>query len=252
MQQMFMDIFRVAAIFIAILFAFFCYRIYILTKGGSKGWLYIAISCMLLSVWSVIVVIFSRVFDVEIIRLWATVLIMIPISFLGPLGLLKLLNDLKVKVWLLANKRNFILYNVTVWVVMLAYNFMTPMISVSNELASMAHFMIPATFFPMTYTSWKLADATKQKAWKLLLGFVFFIALGVLLGTYLGSCCGEGGDLTGQPTCASYGADYTNIYPVLCITGLVQFSMLYNAIEIVGLVFGLAAFYLLWKAVSLR
>lgn len=246
MQQLIMDAFRLFSVFISVLFTFICYRIYILTKGGSKGWVYGAVALVFLGIWATLNVVFSRIIDIEWLRVWVTITCYVMISVFAPLSTINLAKDMGAKLPRIFMQKGFIIYISSVFLVITAWYFLTPITNYDNKLASLMHLVLAVSFLPAIYSSWKLSGAAKKIAWKLIFSFFVLLAAGFFMGVFAANCCGEGGDFADQPACASYSADFINIFHNPC-AGFAGILMLYNLVELVGLVLGLVGFMLLWK-----
>jgi len=245
-------LFRLLVIPIGLLIAFFSYRIFILTKGGSAGWKYMAMVGLSFSLWAISQIVFKLLVDSALIRMSAGSLLFGIIIIFAPLSPIVLARDLKLseKARLITVKRYF-LYIIPLSVIIILFNTMDPYFILLSEVISLTHIMVGFAMMPMAYTLFFVWRETKNRAWFFVFAFISITAIAVFMGVYSGNCCGADGEYSGSPVCSSYTNDYIAVTPVDCAADILPITLQWNMFLIVGVVLGLIGFYLLWKPMDI-
>ena len=241
-------IFRFLVIPIGILIAYFSYEIFALTKGGSKGWRYIAIAGLCFSAWAICQIVFTLLFDSALVRMMLGTFLFGLIVILAPLGPIILVNDMKLspRARLFTVKR-YLLYIAPISALVIAYNVIDPSTIFIAGALSITHLLVGFALLPMAYATFFLWRESKSLSWAFIFAFVSILSISVFMGVYSGSCCGTDGAYYGNPVCSSYDTDYVSSLPVSCSAGVLAVTLKWNYLQIIAVLSGLVGFYLLWN-----
>jgi len=245
-------IFRLLVIPIGLLIAFFSYRIYVLTKGGSNGWKYMAMSGLSFSFWAMSQIIFKYLIDSAVMRMSIGSFLFGIIIIFGPLSPIILARDLKLseKARLMTMKR-YIYYIIPLTAIIIAYNMIDPYFIILSEVISIFHVMLGLALITMSYALFFLWKETKNRAWLFIFSFIAIVTISVFMGVYSGNCCGANGEYSGSPVCSSYTNDYVTVTPVICTASILPITLQWNTFMIVGVLLGVVGFYLLWRPMNI-
>lgn len=247
-----MVIFRLIVIPIGLLFAFFSYSIYNHTRGGSRGWMYMAIAGISFSAWAIVQILFGVVLDNADLRMGLGSLLYGMIVMFAPAGPIKLAIDMKLSSRArMITIRRYVYYIVPVMLVVSAFSVMDPYINALNEVISLMHVLVAFSLIAMSYTTFYLWRETENRAWFFIFFFVSLVSLSTFMGAYSGGCCNSDGYYYGNPVCSSYGGDYVNVIPLACNAGILPVTLQWNVFQIVSVLSGLIGFYLLWKPMNM-
>lgn len=199
--------FRLLSVILGPILALIIHNIYIKTRGGSKGWLYMTLAFISLGVWSLSQLVFLVLFDSYIGRtLTGTVFFML-MSFLNPLAAVRLSRDMKCRLppWL--TERNVIITGCAYYMIVFSYI----MLGSGNPLAplSSASIMGMVVMFSLAAVGYViLARRTGIRVWFMWTAATIVVIFGAFFVASYANCCGELAPLAETPTCADYMYDY--------------------------------------------
>lgn len=253
-------------IIVGFLTAYFTYSIYRKTEGGSRGWGYLAIVGALLGMYSIVGT-FNQMMGISSSQNTAKMIIDF-IAYGGfavvlPIGLLTLVNDLKIKRPGFLSQRNIRIYFCGILGILFLYNFiLTQPPSIAGELVSLSMAMIIFTSPLVAYLSYLLAKETNLTPWKIvMLGAIcMFIASG--MEQVSSNACGGWAyndvlngylppEAMGIPECSGFGSEL--MFGVIVPTGgLTNPLMVLVGLNDIGWILtgllNLVAFLLIWKS----
>ncbi len=236
-------VFRVPTIILGILIGYFAYRLYQLTKGGSRGWIILTVMGICLFFWATTAMVFAIV-DIPILRYLAGIIFLLGMAVTLPTGFARLAQDFGVKMpkWL----------NLTsvLGVVAVAFfgllignvvtgNFDTPVVT----LLTISHLTLGIAALIGIIPTYLLSKATNQNPWKLALVFAILIGVGLNVGQYYNNCCHEDGIIPGEPICAGYDLDYNQVYAAPCVNGMVMIGQYYQITLLLGIIVLITSLY---------
>jgi hypothetical protein len=252
------ELFRIASIFMGILVAYFTYRIYVMTKGGSKGWKYMAITGASLFLWATFQVIFSLFITGDLarfIRIISGTILFPIITIYGLLCPIALLKDMEIKKHKFLTERNAWYYFLSLMILLLFYNLLLifPQ-EIFSELLSVAHDLVPLCFIFATYGYYLLWKGTKKGVWIVMYLGTLLIVVGTILNSLSANCCGTP-DISQnlKSLCQEgYRYDYVASTPIPCelIKGILPFAFRGSLFILIGVVFYLATFYKIYTSME--
>jgi hypothetical protein len=238
------EIFRSVSIIAGILIGLFAYRIYVLTKGGSKGWKYLTIAGMSLSIWASLQVIFMFILPIKLVRVIAGMFLFPLMAFFSPIATTTLLKDMKIKKPKWFTQKNMIYYFSLASVLLLIYNILTPFNDFLAEILSIVHTLIPVSFILLVLGSYFIGKGTKQRAWMLISAGSIALIVGTALISYTGNCCGNS---AGLKLCEGYVYDYVPSTPLPCVASILPVALNGAAFQLAGILLYCDAFLRIWK-----
>ncbi len=240
------EVFRIFSILAGILIAYFTYMIYKFTKGGSKAWMFIAITGVTLGVWGSLQVIFLMFFDIRIIRI-ITGIIFLPLIALGGLfSSIELPKDMDIKIPKFLNIKNAKIYSLFIFLILLIYNLLTPFTNILTEILSIAHILIFFYFIPATYGFYFVWKGTRLKEWCIMSLASFLIVMGIITTNYTGVCC----ENNLSNLCELNVLDYVSVLPLPCIESLLSIALKGAMFLLFGEILYLISFYLIWRSMK--
>ncbi len=241
------QIYRVFAIIFGILVGVVSFFVYKMTKGGSKGWIYIVLSGGFFCLWSLGTMFFA--FDIiKIPYMWhiLATISQFGIAFTMPLGFTKFLLDFGVNrpKWLnMSSVFIIVLGSIIALLVgnILTDNFSEPL----TAILSISLIVSGIGFIVAIVPAFIMARATKQGHWILATILVILIALGYNLVGYYFNCCSEEGELSEEEVCADYDLKYGKVHGLPCSELVVGVSKYFQVFLFSGIVLVIVALYLL-------
>ncbi|MFO7710676.1 MAG: hypothetical protein R6V53_02835 [Candidatus Woesearchaeota archaeon] len=236
--------FELFGILIGFLIGFFSYRIFINTRGGSRGWKYIAIGSFSFFVWALIQVIFTLIWPLEAIRIFAGFLTWSLIAALLPLGYMQLNLDFGKEMPRFFRPKAFLITFGIFWLVLLLINLIMPFDSILYELAGIS--LVTLTVFAWVggvYPAYRLWWDSKNWMFLMLFLFVLLIPFGTGLGAYTHGCCFS----EDVPACNQITTQYANVLYIPCIEGILNIGAYYNLLEMPIILILAAGLIGLWK-----
>ncbi len=240
-------IFRILSIVLGLLIAFFTYDIYRKTKGGSKGWKYIAVVGLTLCAWAIFQVTFSGVIDLKIVRVITGVPLMFIIGIISPICPIFLVEDMGLRKPKWFNVKNLTYLYFIGFSLFFIYNFLTPFYDIGSELLSIELGMLSLWYVFTGIGYYYLWKGTKTKIWMIITISSFLSVIGTGLPLYSGACCGPGEVLSGQELCVNYPYDYVSISPLPCFPEFYQFALTSIIFLIIAEFLFVIGFSIFWK-----
>lgn len=239
-------VYFLVVLILGLVVAFFSYRIFYLTQGGSKGWMYIAIVGMAMAFWSISQMVYDIMQLSEEFRIVLGTIMFLAISFLAPTAVFRLIEDMSLVAPKLFARRNFNIAYLFIFFILVLYNLMGARVNVLSEIYSASQFMLLVGFMPMTYGMCFVWKGTRKPAWLLMIVFGILMSAAQVPSIYMGACCGEGGALASDTVCSGYDIPYTETVPTHCTEDMVLLVKDYRVIDIFSFLIALIAFFLLW------
>lgn len=238
-----MALFRIAAIFLGLVFGFFSYRIFILTKGSSNGWTYMSIAGIVLSFWAIIQVAFIENF--LIVNLTSFVGFT-AIGVLLPLGFITLNRNFGIQLCSFFSGKSLAGFYAGGWAILLILNLLVlkPAFPLA-ELAGIAHFLLRVMALYTIYPLFKMWRQRGRWFWLLNVIFVTLIGVSIIMGAYFAGGC----EKMDEPIemCNSLSTHYSEILPMPYPEGVVSVTSFYHGLLLPGLVAGAIGFVGIWR-----
>lgn len=239
-------------IILGILMTFFCYRIYSLTRGGSRGWMLVSVAGISMALWSISNFVYEVMgLPVELQGTIGTLTFAL-ICTLSPIGTFFLVKDMNLPLNRLLTTRNFLAYYCLLFAAILLYNMSMPYTNIFAEMYSVSQIMITISLPPMCLGFLSLWRGTRKKSWILFTLFTVLITSSQVLGMYATGCCGEGGQLAGTSACSEYTDIFVEVFPLECSPDIVPMLIGYRNIDLVAYIIAIAGFFLLWRPMEHR
>ena len=245
---------------IGIVVSYFCYDIYKLTKGGSKGWKYLAIggiSIGVYAIWGSIDILFLSLNPFrQIIMFVFHIPFLFFFQFFMPLGTEALVSDLKIKRPKWYTKNNILYSIVFLYSLLITYNLLTPFKNFGDELASIVLFLLPIINIFACYGFYLISKQAKKLFWYILFIGGLIITLGVPGYQFYGICCegpSIGVDIRTLPEmCWGYEDPYiyAPVIPEICIKFLLPIFKISPIFVILAALMDGVGFILLWKSMK--
>jgi len=228
-------ILRVFLVITAPILSLMVLNIYRKTEGGSKGWLYMAVSFGSLGIWAISQLILTFAFNTPEGRLVIGILMFIFISLFAPLSAIRLARDMKCEIpkWMI--ERNVVIIYAVFFGALIGYNLMTS----SNLLGSLSSASI-LSIIPTFIIAWMgycaIAKTTGKILWKWLAWGCIITMIGavMIVSTYT-NCCGAGAPLSGEVGCETWSYDYSPAIPFPCMAWALPFTSNSGAVVLVGI-----------------
>lgn len=248
--------FRGIAVFIALLMAFFAYKIYSNTKGATKGWLYLSLAGILLFIWSSTALLFS-VFDILYARILFGVVSLLLMAFFVSVAYTKLAGDFNAGMpkWITPKLSGSLV--IVFFLVMLGFNYFTYGLSnmelFFRAVLSSAKWMLGVIMLYTCIPTFYIMKSSKNLTWVFAFLFCLFVGLGLNIGQYHDGCCWSGGESkeAGLAACDGYGLDYVSISEMPCVDSIVGAGKMYQLFLLVGLIVGDISFYKIWRTLTI-
>jgi hypothetical protein len=245
-------VFRSIAIIIAIIIAFFSYKIYLVTKG-VKGWFYLVLSGLSLFLWAITAQIFSFI-DMSYTRYVTGIITLCLMAFFVPVAYTRLVIDFKISKpkWLNTFFSGSLV--IGIFLIILIINIIR-LDQLSQQtflrvLLSVSHLTLGLSLTYAIIPTYYLMKSTRRSPWILAFLFCILVAFGINLGQYYSTCCWEGSSLSHEPVCSQYKMDYVPVYGTECNNGILSIGGFYQIFLITGIILGAVSFYQLWKKMS--
>ncbi len=237
--------FRLFSLVFALLGGVFSYLIYKLTKGGSKGWKYLAIGAISISLWGLSQLVFI-IINIQVIRVALSALFKFIFGVFILLGSIKLVEDMGIKKLNWLNTRNAIIYSFFVYFIFLIYNLLIPYENILIEMDTITMVTNVFCLFPTSLNFYRLWKGTEIKKY----AFLFLGSLGGFLGEslipYIASAC----ENISSYICTINPYEHAPVIPVMYIQPLVEFALYADAVLLFAESFFFLGFLLLWKVMK--
>lgn len=235
-----LGLFAVGTTILGVILYLITYRIYKLTRGGSKGWLYLGTAALAASFWAAIG---QLIGGNTIIELLVKMILLPLIAVLAITTTTTLTRDMKIERPKWFTTKNVLYYLIVVYVIILIYNLVTPIQEPFREMASVALLLIPFAFTVTAFGGYVLYRGMGKSTWIIFIIASLLIASGAYLATYLGNCCG-----VPNPTstlCANYDLNVPS-HPIPCIEPLIPIAFLGRYIILIGMALYIIFLLMLW------
>ncbi len=247
-------IFRISALIIGLLMAFFGYKIYKHSRGATKGYLYMAVFGIALFFWSSTATLF-RELGMFTPRIITGTIFLAAISVFLLLSYTKLVIDFNISKPKWLNERFTIGFLIAGYLFFIILNFVfikdaSGYEHIMRKILSISHVMLSISAIYALIPLYYLMSATKKAPWIFAFVFILTVAIGLNVGAYFDGCCGKNGELGSEPLCSEYDLDYLLVYELPCLPGIVSFGSKYQLMLLLGLIFGDISFYPLWRKLS--
>ncbi|MFO7710516.1 MAG: hypothetical protein R6V53_02005 [Candidatus Woesearchaeota archaeon] len=240
-------IFRIPTIFLAILMGYLAYQLFVLTKGATKGWMYLSIGGFSLFMWAASIVLFSVIFPHETLRYLTGAFFLFMMAIFQPLAYTKLAESFHARLPRWWNVPTLLALIGLVVFTLMAYGSMGSF-GLQNFL-TVAHFTLAICMLFALLPSYRLMKETKKSPWIFSFLFCLVVALGMNVGQYYNNCCNETSEFSENEVCA-YDLDYLGIYEAPCNAGVLSVARFYQLFLLVGIILGDVAFFKLWRGLK--
>lgn len=234
-------IFTVLATIMGIIVYLITYRIYRLTKGGSKGWLYLGTVGFAASFWAVLGYLVGWR---NIIGLLTEIIVLPIMLVFVVVTTTTLASDMKIKRPEWFTTRNAMYYLFVVFVLVLSYNLFTPIYDPLRELVSIVMILMPFAFLVAAFGGYVIYRGTGKSAWIAFLIGSLLIMSATFMATYRGNCCGVPNP--SSSLCEGYDRNYVPSHPIPCVESFLYIAILHAYFTVTGMIFYIISFLLLW------
>lgn len=252
---------------------FFCIGIYTVARNSAnKGWIYMAFTGGVLSLWSFVQTI-GYAFGpsdylpiIMYIKTISSIVCCFLIGILVPLSIIKLNETFNFKMPLIFTKKNIYAFFTAMYVIFLSIYFIThpitdvinlsflQMLKVLAGVANLALIFIFTLSLQPAYILWK---NTKVWIWLIFFMFIPFVIIAQILNTPFAGCCNQFiPELAkscnyilnaGTMVCRQ---DLAEIIPIACSPIIIGLSKFYQLFMLVAVVLGTVSFYGIWKTLK--
>lgn len=245
---------------VGFLIAYFSFDIYRLTKGGSKGWKYMAYGCIPMGVYAIWGVFdtmlqFSIPYRLEFLLLMTGLCVFMLQIFL-PLGTQGIGKDIGARLPGWYTSRNILVFLAVIFLGLVAYNFMLPIAGVADEIVSIGFFSLAVMSGVCAVGYLAIARSTKKSAWWLLFLASLFMLLGFPGYQMYGDCCGSAGWVAQMeftnPDCYGFINDYafSAVIHGSCIPALLPLANYSMVSIIIATILYFIAFTMIWRSIK--
>lgn len=240
-------IFVFSHLILGILVGFFSMRIFLDTKGRSRGWRYLGISGLFVFLWTVALTILTPLGFISL-KLLISSICWLVIGTIFPLGLIILGLDLGKRMHPFFHTKPFLSTVVFLWTLLIFINIIVlPYDSLLLEIAGISRIVMAITFLVTAllpvFLLWR--DSLSW-AWFMMLLFVIIMPISVIMGSYANGCCLREGQ-TYQSLCKDLSIQYADtLYPP-CNAQLLSISYFYIYLETMSYIFFGLALFGLWR-----
>jgi hypothetical protein len=231
--------FRYIAIILGLGIGFFSFGILRRSPVANKGWNYLAIGGISLSVWALIQT--GTMFFItdemlqSTIKAVSSMIIFLFIGYLQLFVFIFLSKSFEIKINKLYTIRNANILFFGLLTLLLIYNFIMPFNNVLYELAGISHLMMGLSFGIILYLSYKIAKVTKKWFWVGNFIFTLLVFFGVMLGVIHTTSCNDDANPFNQ-ICSGMNEEYAPVIPFFFNQFLISFSGIYHIFIILGLI----------------
>lgn len=245
---------------VGFLSAFFTYDVYRRTKGGSPGWMYIAMGGFMLGMFSVFIglnLLMGIPAYQNSIKIAVDIISYSTFSMVFPLAGIMLMNDMGIKSRV--TTRGFLIYFIAVAAMLFAYNFIVPFPGVFEEVLSLMNMMMLFTFPVLAYAAYRIGFGSGILPWKIILVASLLMAGATFSEVIISDGCG-GWDfnrvLSGEmentiPECADFPSDmiFSEVIPFGgTLKGMVTYVKYNDFIYMIAALLFIVSFFLIWKS----
>ncbi|MFW5990941.1 MAG: hypothetical protein ACOCQX_01800 [Candidatus Nanoarchaeia archaeon] len=241
-------LFRLTGIFVGILLGVFSTLIFINTRGGSKGWKYIAGAGVIFFLWSITQLIFTMFYEWYEIKVFMSFITWVVVGTFMPLGYMRLGLDFGQKMPRFFSPKPFLITVGVLWALLLILNLVVmPFTSILQEIAGVAHIIMTVMLWAgAVYPVYLLWKASRNWVWLFLLLFAVFLPIGSGLGSYSHACCSHSEEQF-EDACAEISVHYADVVYLPCSQGALGVAKLYNLIELPFIVLLAIGHIGIWK-----
>jgi hypothetical protein len=242
---------RIISLILGLLSLYFCYNIYQDTKGGSnRGWLFMSIAGIALSIWAsiqTIIVLLLKILpspNLLLIKIISSLIAYPIIALFVPFAVITINNIFGFKMPNFFNNKKIIILFLLLLVFLLATNISTnwTYIQALKELTGIAHLLLALMFLVTLYPAFVLWEKTKVWVWLTFFLFILFISISELIGTYVAGCCNDHG-LNLEQYCQAMIFDSAEVLPLTCTPSAISPLISYQAITSIGVLLGTLSFF---------
>ncbi|MFW5990670.1 MAG: hypothetical protein ACOCQX_00435 [Candidatus Nanoarchaeia archaeon] len=239
-------IFRLLAVLGGVLIGVFAYQIYKFSKGGLKGWKYIAIYGGFLCFWAVTALL-TKLMGVKILEYICGIIGLLGLSYYIPAAYTKLSGELNLKKPGWFNTKFSIVVVSVVIVALLVYNLLKPtfMDNPVSKILAIIHFTLGFSMVLALIPLIILTKNIRKAPWVLLTLGTIILAASMLVGQHYAGCCGDYGDMQEESVCEGYSLPYVQVTDAPCYGSMVQTGQFYQSYLGVGVLMAAVSFYLI-------
>ncbi len=224
---------------IGIISGIFAYLLRRVTKGATKGWLFLYLEGLALFLWGLFFSV-SVILDSVTGKILVTGILVPFICFFGLLGYVSFLSDFGIKKYGWINARNCAIFSFVLYVFVAAFNYFfsssdwpvyglgTVGIFVGGFLALLASIAAFILFY-----------GTGRYIWFSQFLYVIMVFLGLWSISYVSLCCWDEGPLSEDEVCIPVDYEYQEIFSMPCFSPIIPVAdFFYNMIAAGLLIFG--------------
>ncbi|MFW5990669.1 MAG: hypothetical protein ACOCQX_00430 [Candidatus Nanoarchaeia archaeon] len=237
-------VFRLLAILAGVLIGIFAFQIYTLSKGGLKGWKYIAIYGGFLCFWAVSALI-TKLIGVTVLERITGIIGLLGMAVFVPYSYAKMTDELNLKPsWFTA--KISLGSTAAVFLLLLVLNVFKPTFLEYplDKLLSISHFTLAITLVFALIPLYVLSKNIKKSSWILATIATVVIFSSLMIGQHYDGCCAKEGELEDNDSlCGDYDLPYVQVTDAPCFEPIVNFGKMYQAYLTVGVLLLAGSFY---------
>ncbi len=234
-----MTFFRIFTIFLGTILGILSYKIFVLTKGSIRSWIYLVISGFTIAAWAILQ---TALPDMSLVVNLSSIIGYIIIAIFLPLGFIRLSNNFGIELNWLFTAGFMIPAYCTLWVVLLIVNLIIlPYSEIMPVLAGISHILLALMSIYMAYPLYRIFEQTRKWFWGLMFVFSILLGVGIFLGAYFAGACEANPEVS--ELCEDFSTHYSEVVPLPYLQGLVDFASLYHILLFGALIFASFGLY---------